>query len=447
MKKRSAKIKRKHKLRFKLHNIQKDELIIKLLINLFYIYILVIIYPNQKKSNDLIQQEQKNNPNILKEIKSFEEKTMVNLSKKLFDEFYSFNSQNKLIEENVKFEKSYNPEVSVVLTAYNLDRCIHRALRSIQNQSLKNIEIIIVDDCSTDNTAEVIKQYQKEDPRIILIEHEYNESPMKSRSDGIRKAKGEYITIMDGDDAFIHKDILKYSLYIAKKGNLDIIEFNHAMYNDGRFALAAEFGNELNLTNIIYQPELNNVFMDVNKNFPKDFNNRAIWGKLVKNEIFLKALEYIGDELCDEYINWAEDTLMVVAIIRSANSYYFIKEFGYYRNIGPQRRVSSKVKKKVCKVNDKLKDFSIFKFLKFLVSKAGNNEKYQIMAYKEMITGVKYENYLNNFKLSKKHYELLFYIFDEALKFDFLNNQQKEKIRNLRSQATQKRDREKMDNN
>ena len=81
-------------------------------------------------------------------------------------------------------------------------------MRSIQNQSLKNIEIIKIDDCSLDNSL-----FQKEDERIILITHDANEGTIKSRNDGIRKAKGKYITIVDGDDALIHKDILKNYSY------------------------------------------------------------------------------------------------------------------------------------------------------------------------------------------------------------------------------------------
>ena len=414
-------------------------------VKIIYLFILIFLYFNKNSFNYFNNTNKSNDRNILEELKSFEEKVMVNLTMKTFDEFYSLNCENKLIEENIKFEKSINPDVTVIMTSYNFDQNIHRALRSIQNQSLKNIEIIIIDDCSTDNSVEVIKEYQKEDPRIILIEHDTNESPMKSRSEGIRKAKGKYLTIMDGDDALLHKDILKNSLYIAQKGNIDVVEFNHAMYDNKRFYEAAQFFYEVNLTNIIYQPELSNIFMYVENNFPKDYKNRAIWGKLAKKEIFQKMLEYIGDELSDEFITWGEDTLMVVALLPTANSYYFLKEYGYYRNIGNERRNSTKSNSKVCKPNDKLKDFSYFKFLKFLVSKAGNNEKYQIMAYKEMITGVKYENYLNDFKMGKKHYEFLFYIFDKALEFEFLNKEQKEKIQNLKNRAIEKRNRDKID--
>ena len=149
------------------------------------------------------------------EILSFEKN--INLSEDIFYEFLEINEQNKLIEENIKFEKVKNPIISIVMMVYNQAHCLHRCLRSIQNQSLKNIEIIIVDDCSLDNSVELIKEYQKEDPRIILIEHDANEGMIKTRTDGVRIAKGKYITSIDGDDTFIHKDILKIVYILQKK--------------------------------------------------------------------------------------------------------------------------------------------------------------------------------------------------------------------------------------
>ena len=66
------------------------------------------------------------------------------------------------------------------------------------------------------------------------------------------------------------------------------------------------------------------------------------------------------------------------------------------------------------------------------------------MAYMEVTTGIKYENYLNDFKMGQKHYELLFYIFDKVLEFDFLDEHQKENIRRLRNRAIEKRNRDKI---
>jgi cellulose synthase/poly-beta-1,6-N-acetylglucosamine synthase-like glycosyltransferase len=115
---------------------------------------------------------------------------------------------NDILINTHNLEKNKNPDVSVIITAYNQANKIYSALRSVQNQSLKNIEIIIVDDCSLDNTTEVIEKYLKEDKRIIYLRHKSNDGKIKSRSDGIRMAKGKYITIIDGDDALSNSNIL-----------------------------------------------------------------------------------------------------------------------------------------------------------------------------------------------------------------------------------------------
>ena len=78
---------------------------------------------------------------------------------------------------------------------------------------------------------------------------------------------------------------------------------------------------------IIYQSELRNVFVD-GKNFI--LGNRVIWGKFIKNDLFQKTLIYIGKEFTDDYNNDAEDTLVAIGIYHLANSYYIMKEPGYF---------------------------------------------------------------------------------------------------------------------
>ena len=87
-----------------------------------------------------------------------------------------------------------------------------------------------------------------------------NEGKIKSRANGVRLAKGTYIIIVDGDDSLAHKDILKHSLYITRKGNLDITEFQEGYFKSQQFRTVANAYSMINLTNIIYQPELKTKF-------------------------------------------------------------------------------------------------------------------------------------------------------------------------------------------
>ena len=161
----------------------------------------------------------------MKQIRKFENKKNDDTESEILN-FYDINSKNILLEPNIKlneFETNI-PYISVILLIYNQANILHTSLRSIQNQSLKNIEIIIVDDCSYDNSISIIKKYLKEDKRIKLIEHHSNEGKIKSRSEGIRLSKGRYITVVDGDDALIHRNILYNGFNIANLANLDILK-------------------------------------------------------------------------------------------------------------------------------------------------------------------------------------------------------------------------------
>ena len=267
---------------------------------------------------------------IYQEIVSFE--NHLNLSPQIFDEFRKINCDNKLIDGYQKFNKNRNPDVSVIITINNQANDIHKVLRSVQNQSIKNIEIIIVDDCSLDNSFEVIKEYQKMDERIILISHNKNEGVIKSRTDGIRNATGKYITIIDGDDALIHKDILKNCFYITQKLNIDVVEFRLGEYKNEKFNGIIYDYNPINVEKIIYQPELRLKFFLKKGKYKYAYTliNRSICGKFIRNKLFKEILDYIGSEYVDDYINYAEDCIMAVSLFHNAKSYYVMKELGYY---------------------------------------------------------------------------------------------------------------------
>ena len=143
--------------------------------------------------------------------------------------FREINDKN-ILNHQILFQKVNQPDISVIITVYNQANCFFKALRSVQNQSFKNIEIIIIDDCSLDNTTEVIEKYMKEDKRIIYLKNESNNGKIKTRSDAVMIAKGKYITIIDGDDALSHQNILFNSFTIANLANLDVVEFRYGFF-------------------------------------------------------------------------------------------------------------------------------------------------------------------------------------------------------------------------
>ena len=351
--------------------------------------------------------------------------------------FRQFNSEKKLIESNPTFQKSESPILTVIISTYNQAHSIHKCIRSIQNQSIKNIEILIMDDCSTDNTTETINEFQKEDPRIVLISHDMNEGPIKTRSDGVRFAKGTYVTIIDGDDAFIHKDILEHSLYIAQKGNLDITEFQEANFKGQKMLTIVNSYPLTNLTNIVYQPELRTKFFVISDDDGvRAVQSRAIYGKIVKNEVFKEALEFIGTKYTDDYILKYEDTIMFVGILQVAKSYYYMKELGYYYSRDEFNGRFPLLDNKVCKPNPaKIGSMGHIKLLHFLLDRTRNNEFERQIVYHEFISIYHYSNIT---KFTYHHCNYVYEIFDTLIQSPHLYNDQKQRLIDIKTKIENK---------
>ncbi|MCR4788545.1 MAG: glycosyltransferase [Lachnospiraceae bacterium] len=92
-----------------------------------------------------------------------------------------------------------DPKISIIVPVYNAEADLERAVSSLINQTLKEIEIILVDDGSTDQSAEICNRFSREDSRVIAI-HKKNEGQGIARNTGLKEAKGEYICFMDSDD-------------------------------------------------------------------------------------------------------------------------------------------------------------------------------------------------------------------------------------------------------
>lgn len=93
------------------------------------------------------------------------------------------------------------PNISVIIPVYNAGEYLERCLESIVNQTLKDIEIICVDDCSTDNSALILNKYAEKDNRIKIIQHQTNCGESKARNTGLDNAAGKYLTFVDNDDS------------------------------------------------------------------------------------------------------------------------------------------------------------------------------------------------------------------------------------------------------
>jgi glycosyltransferase involved in cell wall biosynthesis len=126
-------------------------------------------------------------------------------------------------------------KVSVVVPVYNVEKYLEECLDSIIAQTLQDIEIICVNDGSTDRSAEILDRYAQKDPRITVIT-QTNQGPSKARNIGIAQTKGEYIGFVDSDD-IIAADFLEKLYIAAKKYDADVAMTNIRRYSIKHYKL------------------------------------------------------------------------------------------------------------------------------------------------------------------------------------------------------------------
>ena len=392
----------------------------------------------------------KNNQDIYKkyallteEIQKYE-KTLRDITPKEIEEFRTINSLG-ILYDRIKYKRSENPDITIVTTMYNQAHCITKAIRSIQNQSLKNIEIIIIDDCSLDNSTETVEELMKEDDRIKLIRHnDTNEGIMITRNEGIRMAKGKYITILDADDTLIHKDILKYSLYVANLADLDIVEFWTAYYEQKKFIGYFHFHG---YHPIIIQPELKTKFIEFSdEEYKRAIQCRTVWGKIIRNEIFQKTLDNIPEKYLYDYILGFEDTMITVSLYQIAQTYYCLRQPGYYYTFDEKGNQFPLTQKKKCKRKENA-DASLdhVKFMQFLVDKLDDDKVGKQILYHE-IKAINNFTYSNFKRTITHHFDWVYNIFDKLIDSKDITEKQRENLLKIKNEIKENEKKQKKKN-
>jgi hypothetical protein len=142
---------------------------------------------------------------------------------KYFNKFINFCINDKLNNIN-KYPLLRSPKISIIMPIYNGGKYLYYSLRSIQNQKIKEIEIVLIDDCSTDDSLNIIEKYMEEDPRIKLIKNKKNRKILYSKSIAALNSNGKYIIELDQDDLFIRDDCFNILYYEAELNDLDLVQ-------------------------------------------------------------------------------------------------------------------------------------------------------------------------------------------------------------------------------
>ena len=299
--------------------------------------------------------------------------------------------------ENKIYYNSKRPKISIVISAYNGEAFLKTAILSIQNQDLKDIEIIIVDDCSKDNTISLIKELMITEPRIVLYKNDENKGTLYTKSKGILLAKGKYVMTLDEDDIYVQKDAFS-SLYAeAEKNNLDILVF---IFIHSGVKLSKYKYIYSNKRNIIYQPELShlNYYFNSKKQVIQFGGNLA--NVFVKTNLLKKAIKLIDEKNMNAKMFCHEDFILFFLLTRIANNIKYINRVFYvvphiWKNNNPKVKFRNEIKEQDKKTKRCL---SYINFLEIIFKNTYNTFKDKKIAFSQLEKW-----YLNNHCKSNKY--------------------------------------------
>jgi glycosyltransferase involved in cell wall biosynthesis len=220
--------------------------------------------------------------------------------------------------------------VSILIPVYNAAPHLRRCLDSALGQTLRDIEVVCVDDGSTDGSPAILAEYAARDPRLRVI-FQKNNGTLHARSEAARIALGEYFLCLDADDCF-RPSIVEQAVSVARRLGVDVVEFSASIRCHGIFQRRRRWRwgspNLGRMGKILEQPAL--ALEAVAGRI-----SSLLWNKLVRREIFLAADGSIPPEVRIKNFLGHEDELFYILIFLHARSYTAIPAIGCDYTIWP----------------------------------------------------------------------------------------------------------------
>ena len=287
---------------------------------------------------------------------------------RVFREYLTFSFEGKLLPKR-KMELSSKPKISLVIPMYNEQKNIKKVIRSIQNQNLQDIEIVCVNDNSNDKTLEILKELQKEDPRITILTNRQNRGVIYNRIYGAIRSKGEYVTFIDADDALCNINILEKAYKVATKEHNEKIDIVHyqtcgcLVDENGKmdkFAIFFTF-NPNTFNQVIRAPYIGDNYFQNKKDVT---GSGFVFDKIYSRELIIRVANYIGPDVWNQNLVYIDDLLLCFAAMKNAKTIVSINDIGYWHFFDKKTSVTSGVweiegnrLKNPAKTNKKIGDF------------------------------------------------------------------------------------------
>lgn len=224
-------------------------------------------------------------------------------------------------------------KISIVVTVYNVEPYIEKCLRSILGQTYRNIEVIIVDDGSTDHSREICDDIAGKDSRATVL-HQQNQGPILARLNGVMQATADYITFVDADD-WIDPNLYQDIVNTGALGKVDLISFGLIRHrgDHDEFEEACDFAGGIYDIARIEKEILPGVFWNIEKR--KYGLDPSLWSKIFKRKQLLAQLRIIS-ELS---IHYGEDIAVLYPLILQADSLLIVEKCYYYHRLRKNNQI------------------------------------------------------------------------------------------------------------
>lgn len=219
--------------------------------------------------------------------------------------------------------------ISIVVPVYNTSNYLSNCLDSLINQTYENLEIICVNDGSTDNSLDILKQYSNKDSRIKII-NQSNQGVSQSRNNALKNIKGEYVLFVDSDD-FIDINTCEFAINKIKEKNVDVVLWTYVREYEDKSLIKDVFEKEYLLFNKdeVYHKIYRRIFGLYKSELRRPDHGDSIvpvWGKLYKSSIILNN----NIEFIDYKTVAAEDALFNMTYFSYVNKAYYEKRYLYH---------------------------------------------------------------------------------------------------------------------
>lgn len=250
-------------------------------------------------------------------------------------------------------------KVSVIIPTFNRGGFLERAVHSIINQDYKNIEIIIVDDRSTDNTESIVDAMKDRFPFIVYCKNDHHKGPSGARNTGITKSSGEYLAFLDSDDIWLDNHLKNGMEILLNNPEIDLLFANHKVVDSLTGKHLYNFFDQHQIL-----PSLKSVSLSPNTKLLKD----NLFNALIQENFFhfgssIMRKSSIRGIFLDESIMFAEDRDFVIRLQKEANATFAYREdpvFILYRHD------SNLIRHQDLNTNKKIIEAHLYLFTKYL---------------------------------------------------------------------------------